>query len=393
MKIYAASSSLDISQEMAADVLAQLSFDDSPSLLFVFLNANYDADLIRQLLHDALQCPLLIATSSHGGFICSPLVCDASASLTVLAIVDPKGSYGVGMAHVGEIDGRQAASMATQRALQNSATPFESPSLIWCVPTPGTEEQMLEGVADVVGPNIPVFGGSCADNDVTGNWQAGDQDEVGPSTISVVVMTPSSPLGMTFSSGYQPTETAVTVTEAANRTLFALDDEPAALRYNTVTNDAIKAALSGGQILDQSSLHPLGLEITSPVGIPEFLLIHPASINKDNSLQLFADVTTGTRLQVMEGSISGLVNRAEKVIQNAIDLVPQYRTVEGVLLVYCAGCMMTIHEQLPLMCSRVQSRFPHLPVVGMYSFGEQGRFLDNQNRHGNLMISAIAFSS
>ena len=378
---------------MAADVLAQLPTGESPSLLFVFLNADHDANHIRQLLYDAMQCPLLISTSSNGGFICSAEVCDASASLAVLAIVDPQGSYGVGAAYLGENDGKQAASMATHRALQNSSTPFESPSLIWCVPSPGTEEKMIEGIEDVVGPNIPIFGGTCADNDVSGRWQTGNQDEVGSSTISVVVMTPSSPLGLTFSSGYQPTETTLKVTEGANRTLIALDDEPAALRYNTATNDALKAAIDGGQILAQSSLHPLGLEINSPVGIPEFLLIHPANVNHDNSLHLFANVTTGTSLQVMEGSIDGLVNRAEKVIQNAIDLVPQYRTVAGVLLVYCAGCMMTINEQLSLMCSQVQARFPGLPVVGMYSFGEQGRFLDNQNRHGNLMISAVAFSS
>lgn len=378
---------------MVADVLAQLSVSEPPSLLFVFLNANHDADDIRQSLYDAFSCPLIIATSSSGGFICTSEICDPRASLTVLAIVDPDGSYGVGTAAVLDNNDRQAASTATQQALQNSATPYESPSLIWCVPTPGTEENMLEGVADVVGPNIPVFGGSCADNDVSGNWQTGNQHQVGSAFITIVVMTPSSPLGMTFSSGYQTTETALTVTEAAYRKLITIDNQPAAQRYNTVTKDIIKNALNGGQILAQSSLHPLGLEIASPVGIAEFLLIHPASVTQDSSLQLFANVTTGTTLHLMEGSIKGLVNRAEKVIQNAVDLLPPSQTPTGVLLVYCAGCMMTIREQLPVMCSQVQARFPGLPVVGMYSFGEQGRFLDNQNRHGNLMISAIAFSS
>jgi len=30
------------------------------------------------------------------------------------------------------------------------------------------------------------------------------------------------------------------------------------------------------------------------------------------------------------------------------------------------------------------------PFLGNFTFGEQGAFLDKQNRHGNLMISVVA---
>ena len=393
MMTFAVSANASDSGKLVADALARIPDRVNPSFAVVFINARHNADTIRTLLHEALQCQLLIGSSCNGSFISQAAGVDATADLALLVIDDPKGSYGSASVTIDGADARQSAATALQQALLNSPTPYESPALVWCIPCPGSEEAMLDGVTDVIGPNIPIFGGSCADNDITGKWQCGTDNGTGSNNIAIAVMTPSTPIGMSFNSGYRPADKQFVVTEASGRTIYSLDDGPAATVYYKAMNSITETPLNDGNVLNQTSLHPLGLEIPSPVGVPEFLLIHPATVTEDKALEVFANVETGATLHLMEGSINGLVQRAGRVIENAIDLLPQSRKPAGVLMIYCAGCMMTITRELEEMSKQVQAQFPDIPIAGMYSFGEQGRFLDHRNRHGNLMISAIAFSS
>ena len=62
-------------------------------------------------------------------------------------------------------------------------------------------------------------------------------------------------------------------------------------------------------------------------------------------------------------------------------------------MIYCAGCMLAIETDLTLMINDLRRSHPHLPIMAMYTFGEQGCFLDGKSRHGNLMISALVFSA
>jgi hypothetical protein len=94
----------------------------------------------------------------------------------------------------------------------------------------------------------------------------------------------------------------------------------------------------------------------------------------------------------MEGNIDSLTARAERVINNAIMLLPQNKRPVGVLMIYCAGCRLMVGDAIKPMIENLKHTFEGLPICGAFTFGEQGRFLDGKNRHGNLMISAVVFS-
>ena len=64
----------------------------------------------------------------------------------------------------------------------------------------------------------------------------------------------------------------------------------------------------------------------------------------------------------------------------------------GVLMIYCAGCMLAIDDDLEDMVDGLRNCYPDLPIMGFYTFGEQGCFMDGKSRHGNLMISALVFA-
>ena len=375
----------------AKEAFGALQNDEPTSLVIAFTNAEHDASTLVASLNES-GAPYLLATSCLGGLLCDESRAQADAGLSVLSIFDEAGAFGVGSADCSETDAFSAGASALENALMNAGRPFESPSLIWCALPPGEEEAILNGFTSVVGEQVPIFGGSAADNTVEGNWYISTSSHSGANCLAVAVMYPSSPLGLSYSSGYKPTETVFKASSAQNRHILEFDGVSAAKAYNKATNGLIAKELAGGQILGLTSTAPLGKPVQLENGALNYLLCHPDEVCSDGGLNVFSEVIEGEELVLMEGSIASLTARAERVINNAIMLLPDDSKPVGVLLVYCAGCRLTVGDEIHPMLTSLQEKFESLPICGTYTFGEQGRFLDGKSRHGNLMISAVVFS-
>jgi hypothetical protein len=375
----------------AKEMCDALQNDGPTSLVIAFTNAEHDASPLVASLNES-GAPYLLATSCLGSLLCDESRAQADAGLAVLSIFDEAGAFGVGSADCLETDASSAGASALENALKSAGRPFESPSLIWCALPPGEEEAILNGFTSVVGEQVPIFGGSAADNTVEGNWYISTSSHSGANCLAVAVMYPSSPLGLSYSSGYKPTETVFKASSAQNRHILELDGVSAAKVYNDATDGLIANQMTGGQILGLTSTAPLGKPVQLENGALNYLLCHPDEVCNDGGLNVFSEVIDGEELVLMEGSIASLTARAERVINNAIMLLPDDNKPVGVLLVYCAGCRLTVGDEIYPMLTSLQEKFESLPICGTYTFGEQGRFLDGKNRHGNLMISAVVFS-
>ena len=75
---------------------------------------------------------------------------------------------------------------------------------MWFTADPGAEEALIAGIQDVLGPAVPIAGGSSADNDVGGAWMQLTADQVLRGSVLVSVLYPSRPLHVAFHSGYSP---------------------------------------------------------------------------------------------------------------------------------------------------------------------------------------------
>jgi len=362
-----------------------------PSLVIGYANACLPFQDVQHALKRA-STPFLVSSSCLGSLLCDSKTVSAKCDLALFCVFDDAGAYGVGSANIDENSAFKAGANALQQALVNAGRPYESPALIWCALPPGNEERILEGFASVVGDQVPIFGGSMADNTVEGNWTTLTREALGAQTIAVVVMYPASPLGLSYSSGYKPTDTVFRVSKACGRQLSELDGSPASHIYNQATNRLIEQQLQGGQILTLTSSVPLGRPVALENGATSYLLCHPDSTEANGALNMFSEVEENEDLVLMEGSISSLTSRAERVINNAIMLLPENRQPIGVLMIYCAGCRLMVGDEIDNMLCSLQEKFASLPICGPFTFGEQGRFLDGKNRHGNLMISAVVFS-
>jgi hypothetical protein len=410
MKIVSTSTTsvhLDAVVEMYNQLLTVLKQD--PDLLVLYCSIEYDIEAIVRAIRSKTP-----KVAIHGGTSCKGVMTQLgiasrdNVGLAILAIADPDGNYGVGAAVLGG-DAKAAAEAAVNDALANADCPGEVPAMVWLTAVPGQEEAILAGIASALGEDVPVAGGSSADNALDGSWKQFTGEGVYNDAVVVSTLFPSTEIMFAFHSGYEPTDAKGLITKTggyeatgnkgiatatSQRTLLEIDGRPAAEVYNEWTGRLINDMLGkAGHILELTTLHPLG-RVAGHIGeVPFFQLCHPDSVTPENGLTLFADIAAGDEIVLMRGTVDSLITRAGRVAISAMEThMAGPEDVAGALVVYCAGCMLTVQDRLGEVVDSIREALPGVPFLGTFTYGEQGCFLNGGNRHGNLMISVLLFT-
>lgn len=334
-------------------------------------------------LHGATSCGGVL---THEGHRDGPV-------LGLFAVRDPDGSYGTALEPLGA-DARAAARVAVGRALAAAGRPGETPAIVWLTAAPGREEDVLLCIEDVFGPQVPVAGGSAADAEIGGQWRVFSADGAQGDAVCVSVLFPSTEVLFGFHSGYEPTAHRGRATAAQGRILREIDGQPALAVYDAWLDGALADRLGrAGPLLRRSSFAPLGRPAGAIGAIPYYCLSHPAACDADGSIHLFTAVAPGDEIVCMRGTEAGLVERAGRVAAGVLDAHgARPADVVGALVVYCAGCMLAVRPRMGDVAVALREALGGAPLLGGFTFGEQGRFLGGGNRHGNLMISVLLFT-
>jgi len=364
-----------------------------PDLTLIYYTENYDPRKLADTLSEQQ------ANQIHGCSTCLGLMgssgfhSDDGIVLGAWGAHDPDGAYGSALVAMND-QPRRAGAEAIQQALANAKRAGETPDLIWLSATPGNEESVIQGIQDVVGSDVPIAGGSAADNSVAGNWSIIANSDVTADGVAITVMFPSVKISHTFQSGYSPTTCSGTATRADGRIIYEIDGKPAADVYNEWSNGIINSAINGGNILAQTTLHPIGRKVASIGQVDYYKLSHPDSVTAEKALTLFSEVSTGDKLVLMSGSKNSLIARAGRVAQSVLDVEElDVANISGALVVFCAGCMLAIQDDMGKVVNSINGVLEEKPFLGAFTFGEQGCFVEGGNTHGNLMISMVIFDA
>lgn len=380
-------------REAMAEIHSQL--NSSPHFLVVYTSILYGTeDLARELrllapgtlIHGGTSCR---GVMSERGFCSSP----KGFGLGLFAIHDEVGAYGVGGVEVNS-SAHDAAIEAARLAVAEAKRMGESPALVWLTSPPGLEEEVISGLMDFFGPNVPVFGGSSADEEVTGRWAQFTHLTYSTHSVVVSVLYPPSRIAFAFQGGYDATETSAVVTRGHGRLIEELNGRPAAEVYNEWAGGALTEVIGKeANVLMKTSLHPLGRLIGRFGGIPYYQLSHPDTVTANRGLTVFTNIEQGETVFLMTGTEEALVTRSRRIVESALrNVSAKDRKIEGALLVYCAGCMLTVRHRMSEVVSNLKAALGEkTPFLGAFTFGEQGSFLGGENRHGNLMISIVLF--
>jgi len=372
-----------------------LRLDSAPDIVYLAWSVLYDGgELLQELKRLAPDCKIHGTSSCLGAMTEEGFISSDGRGLAIFGIADPSGSYGVGGQEVTHTP-KEAASTALLSALRSSGREGEIPALVRLSSVPGSEEEVIGGIEGILGKSVPIIGGSAADNTVEGYWQLAANHELYQNAVVVSVLFPSVETTFAFHSGYSPTEVHGIATQAEGRVLHQIDGSSAAEVYNEWTKGAIQDALpKGGNVLADTTLYPLGRVVGDVGGVPYYRLSHPDGVTADGALTLFSEIEPGDELILMSGSVDTLVSRAGRVAQSALSGGEiTANEISGAMIVYCAGCMLTVQGQMNQVVDHLNSALGNVPFLGTFTFGEQGCFVGGENHHGNLMISVVIFGS
>lgn len=330
---------------------------------------------------------LLPAVSIHGATTCaSPLTTSGSAPGGVAVLL--LGDADVATAASSASEGGFAAGRQAAERLARKMGGTEKVANVILQATPGIEEDVLKGVADVLG-TTPVFGGSAADDTVEGNWRLMNSETgVMEGGVSLVGLGADVGFGACLLPPYTAGEKEAKITGASGRSIQTLNGRRAADVLREWVGESIDTqAREGGNVIVECAAFPLGVRKENGA----FVGIHAAEIDASGAVGLFAEVSEGETLTVMDKMGEGDSATAAK-----IGLEQAYQTAvkngklsdpKAGLLIYCGGLSIAVGDQLDASLEALKGK---PPMLGMTAFGEQGN-VDGCNVHSNLAVGIALF--
>jgi hypothetical protein len=386
------SDGIAMAEQLAAKIRAEVTDLDLRGII-VFTSAGVDIPRFREaFISDFSNIPILGTTShlgvgSENGFLQSP-------SATAMVFYGSGYQIGTGFRSGTPSELQKWGADLARDAVGNGNVSAQDIRFAILFSSPGGENQILKGIYEVIPEDTPVLGGGIASTAFAPDWYIWNEVGIGQHGAVLAVCNWPWELHAHFENGYMMTGKEGVATDVVNsRILKTIDHRPAAIVYNEWMNGALAQKLSGGNILKETTLKPLGISRDIGNGIRTFLLIHPEEVLPDQSIKLFADVEEGEELFLMFSQTESLVKRPQRLSRIALSRSSlDAEMLVGSIMIYCAGCLTAIREKSDEMLSNYRSGNP-APFIAGFTFGEVGCVQPGVYGHGNLMLGALFLSN
>ena len=315
--------------------------------------------------------------------------------LGLIAIYDSNSTaYGSGLVSFDcDEESKGAIGKAIQTALGKANRIGEVPSFAIIHATPGMEEHLISSLDDVFQTPVPMIGATAADNAIKGQWSIFNEDESTSQGVCVQLLFPSKPLTTGFSAGYSSTDFSGIVTKCNGRELLEIDGKPAHEKYREWIRQHAGIDVPEWFKFQLVTQYPLGRIAGNLYNRPYYKLSHPINVTQEKGILLFTSITEGDVVTLMDGDREQLIARPSRVIQEAKRQSERNATLSGAICVICAGAMLHLEDDMDKVYETIKEEMEGIPFICPFTFGEQGRFINGDNGHGNLMISSAAFYS
>jgi PAS domain S-box-containing protein len=366
------------------------------SAVLVFASVCYDLEEMLRGIHSVVgQAPVLGATTA--GEICDG---PQQGSVVVTVLASP---YLRVQAGVGEGVSRDWRGALAQALSAPEVQPFFSPeeNTIWPELTrqgksafallfsPGQTQradslspEILEELQRLSQGMLPIFGGSSADdwrlqtNYVLWNGCAY------PDSLLVAVFETRLRFGTALAHGFRPSRRQATVTRAQGYDVLELDGEPAADVY---------ARLIGVPRAELEGKH-LTLATDQPVGTPDlygqYNINVACTFTPQGGVRFALPVAEGTILTIIEADRDSMVAAGQDALRKA--LIRGHVGDPALAIVFsCALRTRILKDRTGEEIARMRDMLPGVPLVGFYSFGEQGLADGGANCHNNEVITIL----
>jgi len=351
---------------------------------YLYASCAYELKEVISGVKEELPKTMILGNTSFTGVITPEGYVGGNVPFVgILAISDPGMS--VGIAAISKNGSAYENGITLAEAAKMSAGKTIAPDYFYMSASPAEEEFYLKGISSVIG-RVPFFGGSAADNSISGEWKLyADTEIFGDGAIAAFFYNGPKMTNL-FTGAYRETSDFGVITKVdGNRTLVEIDGIAATKKYAQWTGLDMEA-VSGSNLLVTA--------ITSPLGVKDRLgdliaIRHPMNGNDDFSMAIGSNLSEKTCVIRMEATIDELVSSAEKTLRELIEKIPGKPLAFH--LVHCGGRRAGIGDRIGEVAEGIKKAAGEVPFIVEFTFGEYGFESDNNNTCGGLMLSFTGF--
>ena len=357
-------------------------------LVFAYMSCDYKIKDVIKGIKEVYSCPVIGNTSFTGVIMPEGYIGGNEPFVGIMVLSDPSMVVGVGFAdRKAYQSARDAGEAATKAARVMTKMPYnDEPDLMYMTASPTEEEFFLKGANRVVG-RVPLFGGSAADNTISGNWSLYLDNKVTGEGVAVALIYMKNGFVNEFTGAYRETKDMGIITKVeGTRQLVSIDGVPAVKKY-AQWRGRKPSEFMGAKLLSET--------ITSPLGVKDRLgdliaIRHPMNGNDDYSMNIGANLAEGTTVIRMEATVDELISSVGKTLKklNARCKKP----VVAYHLVHCGGRRAGIDNRINEVYKEIKKNVGGVPFIMEFTFGEYGYVEDGNNTTGGLMLSFTAFT-
>ncbi len=233
----------------------------------------------------------------------------------------------------------------------------------------GQEEEVIEGMKDVLGGFFPIVGGSAGDDLKLKRTYQFCTDGAFTDSVACALVATNNPVGFSSKHGWRPLDRLALVTKSSGRVVEKLNHRPAAEVYAEMLKISFEDLQEGVLAWEKGLSNPLGMPDLSG----EIWLRHPQALLKDGSISFFSRVPEGVALRLMDGRREDLIKAAVDAASEAMEKCGKPREVEAAIVFNCVARYKLLgpegaREEL----RELRKVIGDAPMVGFYTYGEQG---------------------
>jgi len=326
----------------------------TPQAGILFAAIDFEHSLILKQIHQTFPGIELIGGTTDGEL--SSVLEFQQDSLTLMVFSSEEIEIKAGVGREVSKNHVEAIRQAVEQAQGNSTT---TPQLCLTVPEGFTASgvSILDGLKQVLGQSIPIFGGLAADHWRFQKTYQFFRSEVLTDAVPILLFSGALLFSHSLASGWHPIGKKSRVTKVNKNIIYEIDDKPATEFYRHYFGELPPSAEYPLAVFDQEGKH--------------FFLRAASFFDEESgSITLFADISEQAVVQIAETTREDILAASQASIRNAIASYPGSEP-EAALFFSCASRRKILgtrtKEEYELAKSCLTKA---LPICGFYSSGE-----------------------
>lgn len=372
--------SFDAGVETARNALKGIK---APKIGLLFTSIKYDQDEVIKGIK-SIDSDIKVIGCTSSGAIMTPdgIISGENGFAGMMVIEDNELNVGVASSPRGQ-DPRATGRKIAKEAMENAGKKHP-PVAFAMFASPAEEEYYLKGIQDVIG-EVPMFGGSAADDAVAGEWKILCENKSFGDGCAIALFYTTKDIKNVFTGAYKETDNVGIITKVEDdRKIVEIDHVPALKKYAEWTG------LNPDELMGQNLLVasiPMALGVKTIQG--DLMAVrHPMIGNPDYSFNVGAKMAEKTAVIQLETDVDGLIEGAVATIK---ELKEDFKA-GAMFLVHCGGRKLHIGDRVDEDFVAIKNAAGDTPFIVAFTFGEYGQRNHSGATIGGLSLSFTGFS-